>query len=77
MGTREKSEFRLIEPLYPSSFKELEETTATTDSAEKLELEQSTGLTYHTAIGELMYAFVTCRLDIGYAMEELSLKYQH
>jgi hypothetical protein len=67
-----KSEYHFIAPLHPSAFKELEDTTPPTYSSEKLELEQSTGFPYCTAIGDLMYVFVTCRLDIGYAMAELS-----
>jgi hypothetical protein len=66
-----KSESRLIEPLHPSAFKELEETPPT-DAAEKNALEQSAGLAYRTVIGELMYVYVTCRLDIVYAMADLS-----
>jgi hypothetical protein len=67
-----KAESRLIDPLHPSAFKELEETAPLTSPAEKAELERSAGFAYRNAIGELLYAFVTCRLDIGYAMAELS-----
>jgi hypothetical protein len=67
-----KSEAILIEPLHPSAFKELEETTPPTSESEKLQLEQAAGFSYCNAIGELLYAFVTCRIDIGYAMAELS-----
>jgi hypothetical protein len=66
-----KAESRLIEPLHPSAFKELEETAPLTSPAEKAELERSAGFAYRNAIGELLYAFVTCRLDIGYAMAKL------
>jgi hypothetical protein len=67
-----KAESILIEPLHPSAFKELDETATLTSPAKKSELERSAGFAYQNAIGELLYAFVTCRLDIGYAMAELS-----
>jgi hypothetical protein len=67
-----KAESRLIEPLHPSAFKELEETATLTSPAEIAELERSAGFAYRNAIGELLYDFFTCRLDIGYAMAELS-----
>jgi hypothetical protein len=67
-----KAESRLIEPLHPSAFKELEETVLPTEPSEKAELERAAGFAYRTPIGELMYAYVTCRLDVGYAMAELS-----
>jgi hypothetical protein len=69
---REQRRNHVIEPLHPSEFKELKETVTPTEPSEKAELERSAGFTYRTAIGELMYAFVTCRLDVGYAMAELS-----
>jgi hypothetical protein len=53
-------------------FKELEETVPPTEPSEKAGLERASGFTYRTAIGEMMYEFVTYRLDIGYAMAELS-----
>ena len=35
-------------------------------------LEKSSGLLYHTFLGELMYYFITCQPDIGYAVTTLS-----
>jgi hypothetical protein len=67
-----KAESRLIEPLHPSAFKELVEKVPPTEPSEKAELERVAGFAYRTAIGELMYTYVTCRLDVGYAMAELS-----
>jgi hypothetical protein len=67
-----KGELRLIEPLHPSAFKELEETAPPAEPLEKAELERAAGFAYWTAIGEITYAFVTCQLDVGYAMAELS-----
>jgi hypothetical protein len=46
-----KSESRLIEPLHPSAFKELEEMSPSTEAAEKNALEQSAGFAYRTVIG--------------------------
>jgi hypothetical protein len=67
-----KAESRLIEPLHPSTFKELEETVPPTEPSEKAELEISAVFAYWTTIGELMYAYVTCQLDVGYVIAELS-----
>ena len=35
-------------------------------------LEKSKGFAYRTLLGELMYAYITCRCDIGYAVTTLS-----
>ena len=34
-------------------------------------LEDSVGFSYRTLLGELMYAMITCRPDIGYAVTTL------
>ena len=39
---------------------------------DKLALEKEAGFGYQKAIRELLYAYVLCRPDIGYAMAELS-----
>jgi hypothetical protein len=39
---------------------------------EHRDLEQQVGFSYRQVLGELMYAFVVCRLDIGYAVTLLS-----
>ena len=44
----------------------LENTTA------HLALEKKKGFNYCTLLGELMYAYITCRPDIGYAVTTLS-----
>ena len=41
-------------------------------SAEHHQLEDKYGFAYRTLLGELMYAYVTCRPDIGYAVITLS-----
>jgi hypothetical protein len=43
-----------------------------TDAIEMSKLEAAAVFIYRTVIGELLYIFVTCRLDMGYAMQELS-----
>jgi hypothetical protein len=35
-------------------------------------IETAAGFKYHTAIGDAIFAYITCRLDIGYAIAELS-----
>ena len=35
-------------------------------------LEKKKGFNYHTLLGELMYVYITCRCDIGYAVTTLS-----
>jgi len=35
-------------------------------------LEESVGFAYRQVLGELVYAYVVCRLDIGYAVTFLS-----
>jgi deoxyuridine 5'-triphosphate nucleotidohydrolase len=49
----------------------IEEATPLTES-ERLLLESKLGFTYRQAIGELIYALVTCRPDISYACIKLS-----
>ena len=41
-----------------------------TVDAYKLELSQ--GFSYRTLLGEMMYAYVTCRPDIGYSITTMS-----
>jgi hypothetical protein len=69
---RVKSETRMIEPLHPSSIKELETTMGPEEPVEEMVIDKATGFPYRTCIGELIFAYVTCRLDIGCAVTELS-----
>ncbi len=55
-----------------SSLKELETSSGPADEREARALEEEMGFGYRAALGELLYAYVTCRLDIGYAVAELS-----
>ena len=41
-------------------------------SPEAIALEKTAGFSYRTVLGELMYAYITCRPDIGYAITTLS-----
>ena len=41
-------------------------------TVEHAELSTQSGFSYHSLLGELMYAYVTCRPDIGYAITTLS-----
>jgi hypothetical protein len=63
-----KNETRLIEPLHPSSIKELETSEGHEDTTEVGDLEKAAGFGYRNGIGEIMFTYVTCRLDIGYAI---------
>ena len=40
--------------------------------AEKLQLEKKLGFTYRQAIGEIIYAMITCRPDVSYSIIKLS-----
>ena len=41
-------------------------------TAEHKDIESKAGFGYQTLLGEMMYAYVTCRPDIGYAITLLS-----
>ena len=71
-NTPGKDDGKPIEPLHPDAVKELETISGPTVLEDKLTLEKEAGFGYRKAIGELLYAYVLCRLDIGYAMAELS-----
>jgi hypothetical protein len=53
-----------VEPIHPSAVRELEETVPPETEAESLANEKAAGFSYRSSIGELLYAYVTCRLDI-------------
>ena len=48
------------------------ETASTSTPSEILMLEQKHGFKYRTATGELIFAMVTCRTDIGFSVMKLS-----
>ena len=62
----------MIEPLHPDSIKELERAECPATDNERQALVEEFGFSYHSAIGELLYAYIFCRPDKGYAMAELS-----
>ena len=51
---------------------QLENATPPNSTEEKLSLEKKMGLNYRQAIGELLYAMVTCRPDISFPVIKLS-----
>ena len=54
------------------AMKELELATGPTDPTAKLQLEKEMEFSYRQAIGELLFAAITCRPDILYAIIKLS-----
>jgi hypothetical protein len=67
-----KNETRLIIPLHPSSIKELEISEGPEDPTEVRALENAAGFGYCNGIREIILAYVTCRLDIGYTITKLA-----
>jgi hypothetical protein len=67
-----KHEARHFKPLHPSSIKELETSEGPEDPVAAKVIKTAAGFAYCTGIGEIIFAYVTCLLDIGYAMTELS-----
>lgn len=51
---------------------ELETTTGPTDAAEQKRLQQEMGFSYRAAIGELIYALITCRPDVSFPVIKMS-----
>ena len=73
--TEKEKGTRPIEPMHPNSYKELEEMTGLEETKEKLALERKMEFSHRQCIGELIYAYVTFRLDIGYAISTLTKYY--
>jgi hypothetical protein len=71
-ATAGKDEDRIIEPVHSSSIKEIESYEGPEDPAAAKAIENNAGSKYRTTIGEAIFAYVTCRLDTGYAIAELS-----
>eukprot|EP00957_Ditylum_brightwellii_P107920 8232095-Ditylum_brightwellii.AAC.1 len=67
-----KEETKIIELLHPDSAKELETTIGPPNKSESKQLEVEEGFSYQRAINELIFVYVICHLDIGYAVSELS-----
>ena len=67
-----KDEAKLIEPLHPDGIRELERTVCPTTDTKRKELTDEFRFSYRSAIGELLFAYMLCHLDIEYDMAELS-----
>jgi hypothetical protein len=67
-----KGESRLIEPIHPSAVKELETAVGPECPKAAAKLAADAGFKYRTCIGEIIFAYVTFRPDIGYGVAELS-----
>jgi hypothetical protein len=67
-----KQDTRLIEPVHPSSIKELDTSQGPDDVTGAKAIETAPGFAYRTDIGEIILAYAKCRLGIGYAVTELS-----
>ena len=62
-----------IAPLAPDCIKTMYSDDGPKEgTVEHTVLEKQQGFGYRTLLGEMMYAYVTCRLDIGYAITTLS-----
>ena len=62
-----------IAPISPEQIQEMYETKGAIEhSLENQELAKNHGFEYRTLLGELLYAYVTCRPDIGYSTTTLS-----
>eukprot|EP00957_Ditylum_brightwellii_P194435 14808088-Ditylum_brightwellii.AAC.2 len=69
---RTKGGDKIIEPIHPDLIKKLETMIGPTSEAESNQLEAEEGFSYHDAIGSLIFAYVICHIDIGYAVAKLS-----
>lgn len=62
-----------IEPIHPSAVKTLESTTGPSiDSAEGRQLMTKNGFNYRAVVGEIVYAYILCHPDFGFAVTLLS-----
>jgi hypothetical protein len=71
-ATAGKDENRIIEPVDPNSIKAIETSKGPKDPMAEKSIDTAAGFKNHTTIGEANFAYVTCRLSIGYAIAELS-----
>eukprot|EP00957_Ditylum_brightwellii_P138081 10526849-Ditylum_brightwellii.AAC.1 len=65
-------EEKIIEPIHPNSIKKLESTTSPYSETECEQLKAEEGFSYQAAIKELIFSYVICYPDIGYAVAKLS-----
>ena len=63
----------LIEPLSPTTLKQLDDDIGPDEhSTAAITLEKEMGFSYQSVLGEIIYAYTVCRLDIGYAVTKLA-----
>ena len=62
----------LREPISPSTVEQIMREKGPEDDKEAKKLEEKMGFSYRTIIGELIFAYVTTRIDIGNAISLLS-----
>jgi hypothetical protein len=67
-----KYESRQIYPIHPSVVKDLETAVGPECPKDAAKLSLEAGFKYCTCIGEVIFGYITCRPDIGYAIAELS-----
>lgn len=64
---------KYMEPISPHKIHELESSEGPPiDSPEGVELRQKNGFNYRGVVGELLYAYILCRPDYGFAVSLLS-----
>ena len=70
--TPSKTDHPLREPIPPSAVDQIMREVGPTDDNDAKDLESRMGYSYRTIIGELIFAYVTTRIDIGNAISLLS-----
>ena len=65
---------RPIEPIHPDSLKIIEQTKGpgSKDTKGQAVLRKKMGIGYRECIGELIFAYVICRMDIRYSISNLA-----
>jgi hypothetical protein len=72
LDTYGKDENLIIEQVQPSVIKEIETSEGPDDPVAAKSIATEDVFKYQTVIGDSIFAYVTCRLDIGYAIADLS-----
>jgi len=71
-GTRESDRYDAV-PLSSDAAKQLDEIVGPSEGTkEHRDLEKKVGYSFRQVLGELIYAYVVCRLDIGFAVAKLA-----
>ena len=72
-NTQKKKLSKNLSPLSDVCLKTIyKECSPNEGTVDAFKLELSQGFAYHTLPGEMMYVYVTCRSDIGYAITTMS-----